>query len=130
VRDIERTGPTVRLAFEGEVDLKTIEQAIESVAGDVEVVSLGQSLEVMKQVGSPEKLDASFDVSGMRGTHGIGHTRLSTESKIDLSHSQPFWSHGLPDVASVHNGHITNYHRLRRIYEGRGVHFYTRMTPK
>ena len=59
------------------------------------------------------------------GTHGLGHTRLSTESRVDLSHSQPFWAHGLPDVAVVHNGHITNYHKLRRRYEQRGYHFYT-----
>jgi glutamine phosphoribosylpyrophosphate amidotransferase len=50
---------------------------------------------------------------------------LSTESRVDLSHSQPFWSHGFPDLAIVHNGHITNYHQLRRRYEQRGVRFYT-----
>jgi glutamine phosphoribosylpyrophosphate amidotransferase len=61
----------------------------------------------------------------MDGTHGIGHTRLSTESRVDLSHSQPFWAHGVPDLATVHNGHITNYHKLRRQYEQRGYRFYT-----
>ena len=55
----------------------------------------------------------------------IGHTRMSTESRIDLSHSQPFWVHGVPDMATVHNGHVTNYHQLRRHYEQRGVTFYT-----
>ena len=44
---------------------------------------------------------------------------------VDLSHSQPFWGHGYPDLAIVHNGHITNYHQLRRRYEQRGVRFYT-----
>jgi glutamine phosphoribosylpyrophosphate amidotransferase len=44
---------------------------------------------------------------------------------VDLSHSQPFWAHGCPDLAVVHNGHITNYHKLRRQYEQRGVRFYT-----
>ncbi len=29
------------------------------------------------------------------------------------------------DVAFAHNGHITNYHKLRRQYEQRGVRFYT-----
>jgi len=28
-------------------------------------------------------------------------------------------------LAIVHNGHITNYHQLRRRYEQRGVRFYT-----
>ncbi len=44
---------------------------------------------------------------------------------MDLSHSQPFWAHGVPDLATVHNGHITNYHKLRRLYEQQGFRFYT-----
>ena len=44
---------------------------------------------------------------------------------MDLSHSQPFWGHGFPDLAIVHNGHITNYHQLRRRYQQHGVHFHT-----
>ena len=56
---------------------------------------------------------------GGAGSHGIGHTRLSTESRVDLVHSQPFWAHGVADLATVHNGHITNYHKLRRRYEQR-----------
>jgi glutamine phosphoribosylpyrophosphate amidotransferase len=42
-----------------------------------------------------------------------------------LSHSQPFWAHGVPDLATVHNGHITNYHKLRRLYEQKGYRFFT-----
>ena len=100
-------------------------RAIESIDADVEVVSMGRRLEIVKQVGAPKNLDAAFGVSGMTGTHGLGHTRLSTESRVDLSHSQPFWAHGTPDLAVVHNGHITNYHRLRRMFEQEGVRFYT-----
>jgi methylamine---glutamate N-methyltransferase subunit A len=88
-------------------------------------VSIGERLEIVKQVGSPRNLQLEFGVSRRRGTHGLGHTRLSTESRVDLSHSQPFWAHGTADLAVVHNGHITNYHRLRRIYEQEGVRFYT-----
>lgn len=100
-------------------------EAVEAFAPGVEVVSLGHHLEIVKQVGSPDQLEATYGISRMVGTHGIGHTRLSTESRVDLSHSQPFWAHGLPDVSTVHNGHITNYHKLRRLYEQRGVRFYT-----
>ena len=91
----------------------------------LEIVSLGHQLEIVKQVGSPAQLEATYQISHMAGTHGIGHTRLSTESRVDLSHSQPFWAHGVPDLATVHNGHITNYHKLRRQYEQRGYRFYT-----
>jgi len=44
---------------------------------------------------------------------------------VDLSHSQPFWARGVADLAVVHNGHITNYHKLRRRYERAGIRFYT-----
>ncbi len=102
-----------------------LEEAIEAAGEGVEVVSMGDRLEIVKQVGSPRNLDKTYRISGFKGTHGIGHTRLSTESRIDLSHSQPFWAHGHPDLAIVHNGHITNYHKLRRIYEQDGARFYT-----
>src|SRR5947199_291621 len=90
-----------------------------------EVLCLGQRLSLFKQVGSPDQLEAAYAISALTGTHGIGHTRLSTESRVDLSHSQPFWAHGVPDLATVHNGHVTNYHKLRRQYEQRGYRFYT-----
>jgi len=110
----------------GDVDEpRALQAAIESVDPRVEVISHGRSLEIVKQTGSPQNLDARFHLSQLSGTHAIAHTRLSTESRIDLSHSQPFWAHGSLDIASVHNGHITNYHKLRRQYEERGVRFYT-----
>jgi glutamate synthase domain-containing protein 1 len=105
--------------------LRHLEQLIETESDEVEVVSMGRNLEVVKQVGSPQALDATYGIQQMAGTHGIGHTRLSTESRVDLSHSQPFWAHGYPDLATVHNGHITNYDKMRRQYEQRGVRFYT-----
>ncbi len=90
-----------------------------------EVLCLGRHLNLFKQVGSPDQLEATYGIGKLAGTHGIGHTRLSTESRVDLSHSQPFWAHGVPDLATVHNGHITNYHKLRRRYEERGYRFFT-----
>ncbi len=125
VSNVTTTGAYLRLTVEGSVNPQQLAATIETVAGDVEVVSMGSRLEIVKQVGSPGRLDQTFAVAETRGSHGIGHTRLSTESKVDLSHSQPFWAHGYPDLAIVHNGHITNYHRMRRLYEQSGVRFYT-----
>ena len=113
----------LELDFAG--DPQQLSALIEAEAINVEVVSMGSALEIVKQVGSPENLEQTHGVSRITGTHGIGHTRLSTESRVDLSHSQPFWAHGTPDLAVVHNGHITNYHNLRRRYEQHGVRFYT-----
>ena len=115
----------LRLELDFAGDPQELSALIESEADNVEVVSMGNALEIVKQVGSPENLEQSHGVSRITGTHGIGHTRLSTESRVDLSHSQPFWAHGMPDLAVVHNGHITNYHNLRRLYEQHGVRFYT-----
>lgn len=111
------------IGFEG--DPVALQTSIESIHREIEVISFGAALEIVKQVGSPQQLEKRFGISQVGGTHAIAHTRLSTESKIDLSHSQPFWAHGALDLASVHNGHITNYHKLRRQYEQRGVRFYT-----
>jgi glutamate synthase domain-containing protein 1 len=119
------TAAYARFLVSGETDIKQLADSIESLDRDYEVVSIGRRLEIIKQTGSPENLEKTYCVSHMKGTHGLGHTRLSTESRVDLSHSQPFWSHGFPDLAIVHNGHITNCHQLRRRYEQRGVHFYT-----
>ncbi len=106
-------------------DPGTLEEQIHRVLPGAEVICLGRQISLFKQVGSPEQLEATYTISELTGTHGIGHTRLSTESRVDLSHSQPFWAHGVPDLATVHNGHITNYHKLRRHYEQRGHRFFT-----
>jgi glutamate synthase domain-containing protein 1 len=114
-----------RLAPKPGVTPGEIEGALGARRGGLEVLSLGTRLDLVKQVGSPAQLEAIYGLSAWRGPLAIGHTRMSTESRIDLSHSQPFWAHGTLDIASVHNGHITNYHQLRRRYEQQGVTFYT-----
>jgi glutamate synthase domain-containing protein 1 len=124
-RDFAQKGAYLRFTFLENGDLEALISSIESVAPDVEVVSVGRRLEIVKQVGSPSRLEQTYGISGFQGGHGIGHTRLSTESVVDLSHSQPFWGHGYPDLAIAHNGHITNYHQLRRRYQEHGVRFYT-----
>jgi glutamate synthase domain-containing protein 1 len=108
-----------------ELDASGLEERILQRFPGAEVLCLGRHLTLFKQVGSPSQLEATYGISKLAGTHGIGHTRLSTESRVDLSHSQPFWAHGVPDLATVHNGHITNYHKLRRQYEERGYRFFT-----
>jgi len=102
-----------------------VERAVLRSAPGSEVFSIGRRLDLVKRVGTAADLDASFHIRAFRGTHAIGHTRLATESKVDISHSQPFWAHGRRDLATVHNGHITNYVKLRDLFEMRGHVFYT-----
>jgi glutamate synthase domain-containing protein 1 len=108
-----------------EVDLMKLEKRIQHCLPGSEILCLGEHMSLFKQVGSPDEMEAAYRISALHGTHGIGHTRMSTESRVDLSHSQPFWAHGVPDLATVHNGHITNYHKLRRRFEQEGYCFYT-----
>ena len=115
----------LRLVISLEVDIASFLKVVESLDPGIEVVSLGAQLEVVKQVGTPKNLESTYNISSFTGTHGLGHTRLSTESRVDLSHSQPFWAYGYADLAIVHNGHITNYHTMRRLYEQRGIEFHT-----
>jgi glutamate synthase domain-containing protein 1 len=119
------TGAYLRLEIEPVSEPAELEATLLRHFPDAEIVSLGHRLEIVKQVGSPAHLEKTYAISKWAGSHGIGHTRMSTESRVDLSHSQPFWAHGVPDLATVHNGHITNYHKLRRIYEQRGHRFFT-----
>jgi methylamine---glutamate N-methyltransferase subunit A len=118
-------GSYARFVVDRAVNLGELNAAVDALDREVEVVSVGRSLEIVKQVGSPKNLDSTYGISNFRGTHGLGHSRLSTESRVNLSHSQAFWGHGYPDLAIVHNGHITNYHQLRRRYQQHGVRFYT-----
>ncbi len=123
----QATGAYVRLELDAKQEPTAIDaekSVLDNFPGS-EVVSVGHRLEIIKQVGSPASLEKDHRISARVGSHGIGHTRLSTESRVDLSHSQPFWAHGVPDVATVHNGHVTNYHKLRRRYEQKGHVFHT-----
>jgi glutamate synthase domain-containing protein 1 len=121
----ERVGAYLRLEVERTAEPAALEDRLVAGVPGTEVVSLGHRLEIVKQVGSPTQLEQTYGIARRLGSHGLGHTRLSTESRVDLSHSQPFWAHGVPDLATVHNGHITNYHKLRRRYEQRGYRFDT-----
>jgi len=112
----------LELQYQGEV--KALCYDIENGAG-VEILSMGACLEIIKSVGSAFEVDRAYNLSGYRGTHGIGHVRLATESVVDVSRSHPFWAYGFNDVAIVHNGQITNYHKMKRQLEKKGLQFRT-----
>lgn len=96
-----------------------------NTTGISKVLSVGKKIEIIKDTGITEELDKHFKVSNFKGTHGIGHVRFSTESKVDLLHAHPFQSFDYPDVALVHNGQITNYWKIRERLEAKGVGFET-----
>jgi glutamate synthase domain-containing protein 1 len=118
------TGRSVRLEI-GAVQAAGLADWIEERVDGARVFSIGRSMEIVKDLGSAMDVDGTYAVRGVHGTHGIGHTRMATESRVDIAHSHPFWARPFPDIAVVHNGTITNYHRLRRRLEMCGHRFST-----
>ncbi len=106
-------------------DLRSFAYAMEHAAPDAKVISIGQSLDIVKDVGGAHDVDDRFDVHDFKGSHGLGHVRLATESDVRPESAHPFWATGFSDVAIVHNGQITNYWKMRRRLEQRGFEFRT-----
>ncbi|MDP6621844.1 MAG: class II glutamine amidotransferase [Alphaproteobacteria bacterium] len=118
----ENVGSTYCVSFRFTGDVQKLAYALEHAAT---VVSLGESLDIIKDVGSARDVDNAYRVADFQGSHGIGHVRLATESDVAPEASHPFWATGFADVAIVHNGQITNYWKMRRRLEKRGFEFNT-----
>ena len=103
-------------------DLKTLADLIESVP-HTEVMSLGHSLEIIKDLGDAQTVADAYELDDYFGSHGIGHVRMATESDVDIANAHPYWAYPFSDVAVVHNGQLTNYHQWRRRLEARGHRF-------
>jgi hypothetical protein len=118
----EREGCTYGLFIRYSGDLLSLTHTVERVC---KPVSMGCSLDIIKDVGQPRELAERYAVTEFDGTHGIAHIRLATESGVHPDTSHPFWASGFADVATVHNGQITNYWIMRRRLERRGMTFQT-----
>ncbi len=90
---------------------------------DIRLVSAGTKIEIFKEKGHPRDVSKSFQLEDINATHGLGHTRMATESAVTTAHSHPF-STGL-DLCLVHNGSLSNHNRLRMVLERRGIEFQT-----
>lgn len=124
VRDAQAVDHNIRLVVDSDADGRLADRIEERVDG-ARVFSVGRSMEIIKDLGAAYSLDRAYHVAAFEGSHGIGHTRMATESRVDIAHSHPFWARPFPDIAVVHNGTITNYHKLRRQLELKGHRFST-----
>jgi glutamate synthase domain-containing protein 1 len=109
-----------RFSFDGEVE--SLVRYIEDVEG-AEILSLGHALELIKDLGDASTVSDQYDIRGFEGTHGIGHTRMATESDVDIRSAHPYWAYPYNDISVVHNGQITNYWIMRRQMERKGHRF-------
>jgi methylamine---glutamate N-methyltransferase subunit A len=116
------TDHAMTVTFDHSGDLKQLADYVEDVRG-AEVLSLGRSLEIVKDLGDASTVAAEYGLERYVGTHAIGHARMATESDVDIANAHPYWAYPFPDVAVVHNGQLTNYHQWRRRLERAGHRF-------
>jgi hypothetical protein len=103
-------------------DLKKLVDYLEDVEG-VELMSIGRGLELVKDLGDAKTVSDQYKLNGFQGTHALGHTRMATESDVDIRSAHPYWAYPFSDVAVVHNGQLTNYWNNRRDLERKGQRF-------
>ena len=97
--------------------------AIATLRPDVRVMSSGDAIEIYKETGLPKDVVSRFGVTSMSGTHGIGHTRMATESAVTTLGAHPFSTGS--DQCLVHNGSLSNHNNLRRELVREGMTFET-----
>jgi glutamate synthase domain-containing protein 1 len=109
-----------RVNFTG--DLRRFSDYIEDVEG-AEILSIGTSLELIKDLGDANRVSEQYRLGHFVGTHAVGHVRMATESDVDICSAHPFWAYPFSDVSVVHNGQLTNYWGKRRELERKGLRF-------
>ncbi|WP_420555613.1 class II glutamine amidotransferase [Roseovarius sp.] len=94
-------------------------QAIKRLRPDIRVMSAGDIIEIYKEVGLPGDVAKRFDIPKLTGSHGIGHTRMATESAVTTLGAHPFSTGS--DQCLVHNGSLSNHNALRRQLAREGI---------
>lgn len=87
-------------------------------ARGIRIMGSGHAMAIFKEVGLPREVATRFGLRGMAGTHGIGHTRMATESAVTTLGAHPF-STGA-DQCLVHNGSLSNHNQMRRVLARKG----------
>lgn len=111
-----------RYTFTYDGDMKQLAEHVEATP-HAEILSIGKRLELIKDLGDAQCVAEQYQLPGFSGTHAIGHTRMATESDVDIRSAHPYWAYPFNDVAVVHNGQLTNYWTFRREMERNGHRF-------
>ncbi|PWE29832.1 glutamine amidotransferase [Pararhodobacter marinus] len=83
------------------------------------IMGAGVAMEIYKEVGLPKDVSERFNLRAMGGSHGIGHTRMATESAVTTMGAHPFST--ADDQCLVHNGSLSNHNQMRRKLAKKGV---------
>lgn len=113
-----------RYEFSFDDDLRKVADYLEDIE-NVEILSIGHALELVKDLGDATVVSDQYGLKKFNGTHAIGHTRMATESDVDIRSAHPYWAYPFSDVSVVHNGQLTNYWSKRRAMERRGHRFHS-----
>ena len=122
LNDQQLTPYSFRYVIKYDKDLMEFSKKIESVEM-TEILSLGKTLELVKDIGDASVVSKQYGLDKIKGTHAIGHSRMATESGVDIRSAHPFWGYPFSDVSVVHNGQLTNYWNNRRALENKGMRF-------
>jgi glutamate synthase domain-containing protein 1 len=122
VKEEEATEYAFRYRIEFDGDRRRLADYIEDIDG-AEILSMGLGLELIKDLGDATRVSDQYHLKGFNGSHAIGHTRMATESDVDIRSAHPYWAYPFADVSVVHNGQLTNYWKGRRALEHRGHRF-------
>lgn len=105
------------------ISIGKVQEWIQLQWPELRIMSIGESIEIFKEVGSPVDIVKRFGFRNFSGQHAVAHTRMATESAITTEGSHPF-STGL-DLCLVHNGSLSNHNQLRRTLVREGIDFQT-----
>ena len=122
LKDEQLTPYSFRYIVKYDKDLMEFSKKVESVKM-TEILSLGKSLELVKDIGDANTVSKQYGLDKIKGTHAIGHSRMATETGVDIRSAHPFWGYPFSDVSVVHNGQLTNYWNNRRALENKGMRF-------
>ena len=122
LKEEEATEYAFRYRIEYDGDRRKLADFIEDIDG-AEILSMGLGLELIKDLGDATRVSEQYHLKGFNGSHAIGHTRMATESDVDIRSAHPYWAYPFADVSVVHNGQLTNYWKGRRALEHRGHRF-------
>src|SRR5262249_29097446 len=120
------TEPDVRAShavFVVDADAQLVQEWLRERRPELRVMSAGSAIEIYKEAGLPRDFVTRFALDNVQASHGLGHTRMATESAVTTDGSHPFWT-GL-DLCLVHNGSLSNHNWLRTRLRREGIEFET-----
>ena len=106
-----------------DADPESAKQWIKQHYPQLYILSTGRSINLYKDIGTPQQVSDRYHFKSLKGSHLVGHTRMATESAVTAAHAHPFTAG--EDFCLVHNGSLSNPYEIRRKLEPRGIQFET-----